>query len=86
MLEATELGRAVYRGKDFPVVYAGIEDRIDLELMRKVLVWTRRPLPWTALQEKADAAERLPSTVMWMLKGDLLRVSAVSESLKTQSE
>ncbi|MBE1424791.1 glycosyltransferase involved in cell wall biosynthesis [Desulfomicrobium macestii] len=86
VLEITDLGRAVYRGKDFPVVYAGIEDRIDLELMRKVLVWTRRPLPWTALQEKADAAERLPSTVMWMLKGDLLRVSAVSESLKTQSE
>ena len=80
VLEVTELGRAVYRGQDFPVIYAGIEDRIDLELMRKVLVWARRPLSWKSLREKADAADRLASTVVWMLKGDLLRVSAKSES------
>jgi hypothetical protein len=75
VLDVTELGRAVYRGKDFPVVYAGIQDRIDLELMRKVLVWARRPLSWADLREKAAGADRLVPTVLWMLKGDLLRAS-----------
>ncbi|MDY0307980.1 MAG: glycosyl transferase, partial [Desulfovibrionaceae bacterium] len=69
---------AVYRGQDFPVVYAGIEARIDLELMRKVLVLARRPLSWTALREKGAGEGRLVATVLWMLKGDLLRVSAGS--------
>lgn len=78
VLEVTELGRAVYRGQDFPVVYAGIEARIDLELMRKVLVWARNPLSWTALRQKAASEDRLTATVLWMLKGDLLRVSAGS--------
>lgn len=76
LLEATELGQAVYRGRDFPVVYAGIEGRVDLELMRKVLVWTCRPLAWSALRERAAGEERLAATVMWMVKGDLLRVAA----------
>jgi glycosyltransferase involved in cell wall biosynthesis len=73
-LTVTELGHAVYRGRDFPVVYAGIEDRVDLELMRRVLVWCRRPVTWRALEERAGDAKRLSPTVMWMLKGDLLRL------------
>lgn len=77
VLEVTALGRAVYRGQDYPVVYAGIEERIDLELMRKVLVWARRPLTWAGLREKGEE-RRLAATVMWMLKGDLLRVSGRS--------
>lgn len=76
LLEATELGQAVYRRRDFPVVYAGIEERVDLELMRRVLVWTRRPLAWSALRERAAGEDRLAATVMWMVKGDLLRVAA----------
>lgn len=75
VLELTALGRAVYRGQDYPVVYAGIEGRIDLDLMRRVLVWARRPLSWKALREKAGDDKRLAPTVMWMLKGDLLRLS-----------
>jgi len=78
MLELTALGRAVYRGQDYPVVYAGIEGRVDLELMRRVLVWVRNPLAWKSLREKADGAHGLASTVMWMLKGDLLRLGAGS--------
>ena len=77
VLELTALGRAVYRGQDYPVVYAGIEGRIDLDLMRRVLVWARHPLSWKALREKADKS--LAPTVMWMLKGDLLRISYQAE-------
>jgi glycosyltransferase involved in cell wall biosynthesis len=76
ILEITDLGRAVYRGQDFPVVYAGIEDRVDLELMRRVLVWARGPVSWAALPGRAQGQERLAATVLWMLKGDLLRVRA----------
>ena len=39
LLECTELGRAVYRGRDYPVVYAGLEGRVDLELMRRILIY-----------------------------------------------
>lgn len=74
LLEVTDLGRAVYRGQDFPVVYAGIEERIDLELMRRVLVWARRPVSWAALLGRAEGQEPLAATVVWMLKGDLLRI------------
>lgn len=74
LLESTDLGRAVYRGQDYPVLYAGMEDRVDLALMRRILVWTRHALSWSDLREKAGANDRLGSTVMWMLKGDLLRV------------
>jgi len=71
-LAVTDLGRAVYRGKDFPVVYAGIEGRVDLELMRTVLVLARQPLAWEELRRRAEDHPRLTATVMWMLKGDLL--------------
>jgi glycosyltransferase involved in cell wall biosynthesis len=76
LLEVTDLGRAVYRGQDFPVVYAGIEERIDLEMMRRVLVWARRPVRWAALLGRAEGQECLAATVVWMLKGDLLRICA----------
>jgi len=73
MLETTDLGRAVYRGKDFPVVYAGVEGRVDLELMRALLVWTRHPVHWASLKTRAGGHPAVTATVMWMLKGDLLR-------------
>ncbi len=73
-LRCSALGQAVLRGRDFPVVHAGIADRIDLDLMRAVLVWTRHGLAWGALLAKAEPAsrDRMRGTVMWMLKGDLL--------------
>lgn len=75
LLESTDLGRAVYRGQDYPVLYAGMEERVDLELMRRILVWTRHALAWSDLRKKAGENDRFGSTVMWMLKGDLLRVA-----------
>lgn len=71
LLESTDLGRAVYRGQDFPVVYAGLEDRVDLGLMRRMLVWTRHPLTVGALLERSGPGAM--STLMWMLKNDMLR-------------
>lgn len=78
VLECTQLGQAVYRGRDFPVIYAGIEVRIQLDLMRKILVWARHPLTWGKLKDMIG--EDGAATVMWMLKSDLLcRRSAESD-------
>lgn len=75
-LRCSGLGQAVLRGLDFPVVHAGIADRIDLDLMRAVLVWTRHGIAWGALLAKAEPAsvDRMRATVMWMLKGDMLEL------------
>ncbi|NLW80872.1 MAG: glycosyltransferase family 4 protein [Desulfovibrionales bacterium] len=73
VLEATDLGRAVYRGQDHPVMYAGIEDRIDLDLMRFILVRARRGIAWGRLAEECSSPA-LGSTVLWMLKNDLLNI------------
>lgn len=78
LLVITALGQAVYRKKDFPVIYAGVEDRIDLKVMRALLVWTRQALSWKELRAKAGN-ECLP-TLMWMLKNDLLAVSRASKN------
>lgn len=84
-LEVTDLGSAVYRGLDFPVLYAGLEGRVDLDLMRRVLVWSRRPVSWAGLRERAEGNGRLAATAMWMLKGDLLRlIPASAERTKIQ--
>ncbi|NLY40510.1 MAG: hypothetical protein GX055_02650, partial [Desulfovibrionales bacterium] len=66
--------QAVLRKKDFPIVYAGLEERIDLNLVPALLVWTRNGLSWAELQQRVNLPEQelLASTVLWMLKGDLL--------------
>jgi len=74
ILEITDLGKAVYRKQDFPVVYAGIEERIDLELMRKMLVWARKPVSVLQVLAKDADASKTRFTLVWMLKNDLLRV------------
>lgn len=74
ILRCTDLGQAVLRKKDFPIVYAGLEERIYLNLVPALLVWTRNGLSWAELQQRVDQPEQeqLASTVLWMLKGDLL--------------
>ena len=73
-LRTTPLGWAVLRGRDYPVLHAGLGDRIDMELMRAILVWARRGIVWGALLDRAGTAgrERARATAMWMLKGDML--------------
>lgn len=74
ILKITDLGKAVYRKQDFPVVYAGIEERIDLELMQKMLVWARKPVSVLQVLAKDADASKMRFTLVWMLKNDLLRV------------
>lgn len=71
-------GRAVHRGQDFPVVYAGLEDAVDPQDVRALLVLARRATPAPALAHRLTAArpemtgERAGYLVLWCYKHDLL--------------
>lgn len=76
VLETTALGWAVYKQQDFPIVYTGIEERINLEIMRRILVWARKPISWQELSRR-ESNESLRSTIMWMLKNNYVHVVKV---------
>lgn len=71
----TEFGEAVYRGHDFPAVYAGIERLVSLEELRRLLFRARKPVRAAAvLPENVDPVgeERAAFLLLWALKHDLL--------------
>lgn len=71
-LVVTDHGRRIYRRQDFPVVYAGVEGRVNLEVMIRLLVLARKPVSWADLRDRAGR-DSLP-TLMWMLKNDMLQI------------
>jgi hypothetical protein len=73
----TAFGEAVYRGRDFPAVYGGIERLIDPETVRRVLFRARKPVPLASLlpsEYALPSAEREAFPVLWALKQDLLEI------------
>lgn len=75
----TAAGEAVYRGRDFPVIYALVEDRIDTELLKRVLFMGRKPVSVGELRaELQKHASGLPEDsdflLLWALKHDLLEI------------
>jgi len=75
-------GQAVYRGRDFPVVYEGLGREISLEALRTLLFLARSGCPGLTLAARLAAAEpRLDAFsarfhVLWALKQDLLEKEA----------
>ena len=71
-------GQAVYRGRDFPVVYAGLAAAISLPALRTLLFLARSGCPAATLAARlAAAAPQLDAAaaryhVLWALKQDLL--------------
>ena len=64
-------GQNVYRGKDFPLVYAGMDEWVDQDALRRLLFLARKPV------SAADLVRQLPLEVgaflvLWALKHDLL--------------
>lgn len=78
VVRATTSGKAVHRGLEHPVIYAGIEDLIDPEDVRKLLFFARKDIPLSALKEKTAAAvdggRDLGFLAAWCLKHDLLEI------------
>jgi hypothetical protein len=69
-------GQAVYRERDFPILYAGIESTIPLNLLRQLLVIARKPvslndLRGELLREESDA-NAVDSLIFWSCKNDLI--------------
>nr|WP_029898620.1 glycosyltransferase family 4 protein [Desulfohalovibrio reitneri] len=70
-------GRAVYQGRDFPLIYGGLSHVVTPELVKALLFRARKPMDGAELaallaatqQLSADEAESL---VVWALKQDLL--------------
>lgn len=77
VLRWTRTGEAVYRGRDFLTVYAGVEDRVDPETVQRTVFFARRPLAADDLLRKVMASkgtgfEQARFLILWCLKHDLL--------------
>jgi hypothetical protein len=72
-------GEAFYRNRDFPNVYAGLKDAIDLEAVRRLAFFARNPVDSATLIRKvSDVAPHLDVTriknhILWALKQDILQ-------------
>lgn len=73
IVHTTALGWAIYKKQNFPIIYAGIEECIDLELMRCILVWARKSISWEELYAHRPGGA-MRRTTMWMLKNDFLGI------------
>ncbi|MBF0482129.1 MAG: glycosyl transferase group 1, partial [Desulfovibrionaceae bacterium] len=77
-LTQSRAGRAVYLGRDFPVIYDALDGFIDAARLRALLVLARAPATAGTLCEKLAAAipgltpELAEAAVLWALKHDLL--------------
>lgn len=69
-VQISDLGRALYRGKEAPVFYAGIEERISPETVRRVLVRAMKPVSVGRLRAifVSDLKEDGDFVVLWLLK------------------
>lgn len=70
LVQISALGRALYRGQEAPVLYAGIEERIPLPQVRRVLVRAMRPVTVGRLRQlfESDIQEDGDFVILWLLK------------------
>ncbi|WFS62686.1 glycosyltransferase family 4 protein [Pseudodesulfovibrio thermohalotolerans] len=74
-------GEAFYRNRDFPNVYAGLKDAIDLETIRRLAFFARKPVDSATLIRKASEATphmdsgRIENHILWALKQDILQTT-----------
>ena len=79
LLQWSRRGEAVYRGKDFPVLYTVIESGVPQEALKKLLFVARKPLPLAALRtlaqrlrEECKASGDTDFLLLWAIKHNLL--------------
>jgi len=80
VLKTGRTGEAMYRGKDFPLLYAGMERIIESELLQKLAFLARKPIDCDTLLRKFLAIathmsqDRAEYHVLWALKHDILEL------------
>lgn len=79
MLQWSKRGEAVYRGKDFPVIYKILEDDLPFESLKKLLFAARKPLAFAealrvceTLRQENNAGGDAAFLLLWALKHDML--------------
>ncbi len=76
----TRCGKNIYHEREFPLVYAGLEQWVTPERIRYLLFLARKPVPCASLvQRMADQYPHLGKdlvlfVVMWSLKHDLIQI------------
>jgi hypothetical protein len=74
----SKAGKAVYHGRDFPVVYRPVERHVDPEMLRRLLFTARKPTTWAELaalcgaQPKGSGPDDEAFMLLWALKHDFL--------------
>ncbi len=81
ILQTSRSGENVYRGREFPQVYADMDGWLPEEALRPMLVLARKPRSIEELVNRLAAAQSLTPEeaerlVLWALKHDLLEVGA----------
>nr|WP_319541353.1 glycosyltransferase family 4 protein [uncultured Pseudodesulfovibrio sp.] len=78
VLKAGRTGEAFYRGRDFPNLYVGLDMSIDLEVVKKLVFFGRKPVDTHTLIRKASEVAphmdvaRIENHILWALKQDIL--------------
>lgn len=71
-------GRAIYHGREFPLIYQGLERILDQELIRKMAFFARKPIRADELGKKmktlkTDISESdIRFHILWCIKHDIL--------------
>lgn len=78
VLRWTKSGEACYRGLEAPLLYAGLEAYVPLEILPKLLFLARKPAAagqlTRALSNLGLPAERADFLLLWALKHDFLEI------------
>lgn len=85
-VQISALGQALYRGREGPVLYAGIEEWLPQEYIRRILVRSMRPVPVERLRAifGAEPLEDADRVILWLLKQGYLECVAAPDSEKTE--
>lgn len=79
MLATGRVGEAFYRDRDYPNLYGGLHDAIDLDVTKKLAFFARNPVDTATLIRKIfDIAPLMDITkiknhILWALKQDILQ-------------
>ncbi|WP_139162922.1 glycosyltransferase family 4 protein [Desulfonatronum thiosulfatophilum] len=89
-LRCSRIGEKIYSGRDFPVIYAGLEDLVTPEAIRQILFCARKPVTFAELVMKMDRLfpqidqATVRFCLHWALKHDLLEIMPEEEGTLDQ--
>jgi glycosyltransferase involved in cell wall biosynthesis len=86
LLAAGRTGQGLYRGRDFPLLYAGLERVIDPEVLKHMVFLARKPVTVAEMLERLGGLDnpldpgRAEYHVLWALKHDILELTVFAGS------